>query len=298
MKHRWNKALALLLALTLAVITIALAEENAAPGDVNGESFVENGQGVESANLEPEVEEVGEVALGDPADAPAETGLTAEDADWNGVQTWWFIVGEEAVAIQEVREGDEILMPDDPAAPEGMAFAGWYLEDGAKLFADGEPVLAHPDALTPEVNVLAAFVEVEEPTEVDPQPSPAEEEAAADPQPSPSGEGGASAPDEVPSPEDGSTSTEGEAADVLAPTPNALTYTGEAQALVTARPGAYLYSLDGENYNEEIPSAVNAGEYTVYFVPANDAEAEPQTLTVTVAKADVVFTPPVAVTEG
>ncbi len=56
--------------------------------------------------------------------------------------------------------------------------------------------------------------------------------------------------------------------------------------------GAWLYSLDGETYSEQVPTAVNAGEYTVYF-KASEAD-EPQAIAVTVAKADAVFTPPVA----
>lgn len=75
------------------------------------------------------------------------------------------------------------------------------------------------------------------------------------------------------------------------PVANALTYTGEAQPLVSVE-GTWLYSLDGETYSAAVPTAVNAGEYTVYFKAA-EAD-EPQVLTVTVAKADAVFTPPVA----
>ena len=77
-----------------------------------------------------------------------------------------------------------------------------------------------------------------------------------------------------------------------APVANALTYTGEVQALVSGE--GFLFSLDGESFSAEAPTAVNAGEYTVYFKAAEDAEA--QTLTVVVAKADVVFTPPEAAT--
>ena len=84
-----------------------------------------------------------------------------------------------------------------------------------------------------------------------------------------------------------------EAAPAL-PTANALTYTGEAQPLVTGE--GWLYSLDGVTYSAELPAAVNAGEYTVYFIPVDAIDAQPQALTVTIAKADVVFTPPVAVT--
>ena len=71
---------------------------------------------------------------------------------------------------------------------------------------------------------------------------------------------------------------------------NALVYTGDAQPLVTAE-GEWLYSLDGENFTADIPAAVNAGVYTVYYRAAEDAEA--QSVVVTVDKADVVFTPPV-----
>jgi hypothetical protein len=77
---------------------------------------------------------------------------------------------------------------------------------------------------------------------------------------------------------------------------NALTYTGEAQALVSGE-GEWLYSLDGEAFSAEIPTAVNAGEYTVYFKAAEGDTL--QSVTVTVAKADARFTPPMAaVSEG
>ena len=115
-----------------------------------------------------------------------------------------------------------------------------------------------------------------------------------------------------------------------------LVYTGEPQALVIGpTDGTVHYSLDGENFAPEIPTGINAGEYTVYYKRATatetsqeadeaaaatareageeaveavaaeeaqeavqDAETEDiATLTVTIAKADVVFTPPVAITE-
>ena len=79
------------------------------------------------------------------------------------------------------------------------------------------------------------------------------------------------------------------------PAANALTYTGEAQALVSAE-GDWLYSLDGERYATEIPTGIDAGEYAVYFRPVGDDAAEAETLTVVIAKADVVFMPPVAAT--
>ena len=50
-----------------------------------------------------------------------------------------------------------------------------------------------------------------------------------------------------------------------APRPNALTYTGEPQALVKAGDGTMTYSLDGTNYSAEIPTGTDAGTYTVYY---------------------------------
>ena len=44
-----------------------------------------------------------------------------------------------------------------------------------------------------------------------------------------------------------------------------LVYTGEPQALITAQDGDWSYSLDGEEYSTELPTGVNAGEYTVYI---------------------------------
>ena len=68
-----------------------------------------------------------------------------------------------------------------------------------------------------------------------------------------------------------------------------LIYTGEPQTLITPLPGTWLYSLDGEEYSTELPTGVNAGEYTVYMKNGETVEV----VTVTIAKADVVFTAPV-----
>ena len=137
----------------------------------------------------------------------------------------------------------------------------------------------------------------EEPAEGEPTEEEPTKEEPADKGSIPEGV----APDEQPAEEEPAEEEASEAAveaepveeqpEVKAPVANALTYTGEAQALISAQ-GAWLYSLDGENYGEDIPTAVDAGDYTVYFKA--DMDAEPETLTVTVAKADVTFTPPVA----
>jgi len=98
--------------------------------------------------------------------------LLTEDAPQpapEAVVTYCFIVDDAPVATQEAREGDAIQRPADPAAPEGYAFIGWFLEDGAPLFADADgdgeidPVIAHPDPLRPQIVVTARFEAAEEP---------------------------------------------------------------------------------------------------------------------------------------
>ena len=52
------------------------------------------------------------------------------------------------------------------------------------------------------------------------------------------------------------------------PLPKTLTYNGNEQELITAgsaNSGPVLYSLDDVNYSEEIPTAVKADDYTVYY---------------------------------
>lgn len=80
-----------------------------------------------------------------------------------------------------------------------------------------------------------------------------------------------------------------------APTPiTALTYTGEAQPLISAgttAAGTMMYSLrkDGD-YSETIPTGENAGEYTVWYKVAGDgnhSDTTPERVGVTIAKAEV-----------
>ena len=83
---------------------------------------------------------------------------------------------------------------------------------------------------------------------------------------------------------------------VTAPTVNTLTYNGAEQALVTAgrtTGGTMLYRLDGSEWSEQIPTAKNAGEYTVWYKVQGNAEyadVAEQSLTVTVAKKAVTVT--------
>ena len=282
MKHM-RIILAMALALMLALPMFALGEE--------------------PADEAVQVEEVGEIALPEDPGSPSEETPEEEapQTDPDAVVTYCFIVADTLYASQAAREGEAIVCPEAPEAPEGMAFAGWALDDefATPLFVDADEdgeidaVVAHIEPNVTIVNVIAQFVEADEAAPAENEDSdeaaPAEDEDAEEAAPAEDEVADEAAPaededaDEVASPD--------AASDV--PVANELTYTGEAQALVSAA-GEWLYSLDGENYACEIPTAVNAGEYTVYFKAAEDAEA--QTLTVVVAKADVVFTPPEAAT--
>ena len=95
----------------------------------------------------------------------------------------------------------------------------------------------------------------------------------------------------------------GQAVVTKAPTAKTLTYTGEAQPLVTkgaATGGTLVYSLDQDGaYTTAIPTATNAGEYSVYYKVQGDKDhndTEPVEVTVTIAKADPKVTAPVPVT--
>ena len=78
-----------------------------------------------------------------------------------------------------------------------------------------------------------------------------------------------------------------------APTPNTLTYNGEAHNLISAGEAMYgtmVYSLDGAEYSETIPQGTNAGDYTVYYKVIGDAnhnDTEPATVTVTINAKDI-----------
>lgn len=77
------------------------------------------------------------------------------------------------------------------------------------------------------------------------------------------------------------------------PTANELTYNGTAQKLITAGSAVnstMVYSLDGAEYSEEIPTGTDAGTYYVYYKVIGDAnhnDSEPETVTVTIGKKPV-----------
>ena len=94
---------------------------------------------------------------------------------------------------------------------------------------------------------------------------------------------------------------------VTAPTAvDGLIYNGEAQTLIgagsTTEGTTLLYSLDGTDYSTDLPSAVNAGDYTVYYkVKGNStyADVDAKSLTVTIGKKEVTAAPKdVTITRG
>lgn len=82
-----------------------------------------------------------------------------------------------------------------------------------------------------------------------------------------------------------------------APVANTLTYTGQAQALITAGTathGEMQYSTDGQTYSTTIPTATNAGTYDVWYqvkgsTGYNDVAAQKLTVTIQKANATVTF---------
>ena len=77
---------------------------------------------------------------------------------------------------------------------------------------------------------------------------------------------------------------------VISPVANTLTYTGSAQALVSAgstNGGTLQYSVEKQSgYSTDIPKGTNAGDYTVWYKVVGDdnyADVAPQSIDVTIA---------------
>ena len=83
---------------------------------------------------------------------------------------------------------------------------------------------------------------------------------------------------------------------VISPVSRTLTYDGMAQTLLnagTAEGGSMIYSLDGDSFEEAIPTSINAGEYTVYYKVDGDCnhnDTEPETITVNIGKVMLTVT--------
>ena len=97
-------------------------------------------------------------------------------------------------------------------------------------------------------------------------------------------------------------------ATVTAPTPLELTYTGEAQELVTegtATGGTLMYAVNNDSsteptlFTDDIPSETNAGTYYVWYTldgEDNYNDTDPKYVPVTIAKVDPEVTEPTGVT--
>ena len=89
---------------------------------------------------------------------------------------------------------------------------------------------------------------------------------------------------------------------VTAPTAKTLTYTGSAQELITAGSvvgGKMQYKVGESEWSDNIPTATNAGTYTVEYrvvADGNHNAADGGEVKVTIAKADVTVTAPTAKT--
>ena len=79
----------------------------------------------------------------------------------------------------------------------------------------------------------------------------------------------------------------------LAPQPQTLVYSGNAQQLVAAgeaEGGTLLYSLDGTDYQESIPTGIAAGSYTIYYKvqgDSNHTDSNPATVVVTMGSKEL-----------
>ena len=125
---------------------------------INADVGSDSEEEVSSGAVDPVVGEADDVELGGEEDpAPEETAVT----------TYWFLVNDELYDEQTVGDGEALIQPEDPTAPEGSVFAGWFLEDGTQLFVDGEEIV-HADPERPFVNVVARFEDAAEPGEDEP----------------------------------------------------------------------------------------------------------------------------------
>ncbi|MER2143333.1 MAG: hypothetical protein ABS888_06020, partial [Eubacteriales bacterium] len=195
MKRSLNFVLALLVIVALAFAMFAVAETPAEPEPI---------EEIEMDDTDIEAGGDGETGMGEVSLALGD--LVSEGPGAPATVVYRFIVDEAEYRVQQVREGEAVLRPEDPAAPEGMAFAAWVLADGTPLFVDADgdgeadPVIARADAQG-EVKVWASFAPAgEQPSEEQPtdeQPTDGVQEPSPATEGSDSGEGGAAAPEEV-----------------------------------------------------------------------------------------------------
>lgn len=138
MKHTIKRIVALLIATLLAMPTVSFAEMPVEVPVVDNSIF--EGEALDGLEIDPAMDEAWVMT---PLDLSEDLNgdLLLEDAlqsEAVPVVTYLFIVDNALVATQEARAGDKIIRPTDPEAPAGLAFDGWFLEDGSRLFADAD----------------------------------------------------------------------------------------------------------------------------------------------------------------
>ena len=172
MKNMAKRITALVMTILLAFPTgIGLSEEQAmsisdavvtSSDEVSDDaaaasSNASNVADAESDDSEDEVfSDAVDLEVGEADDAELGGEDEREPDNVGAVTIYWFLVNDELYDEQSMGDGEAIQCPEDPEVPGGMAFSGWFLEDGTQLFAEGEEI-AHVDEEHPFVNVIARF---------------------------------------------------------------------------------------------------------------------------------------------
>lgn len=221
--------------------------------------------------VDSDVAEAGEMDLsaddGDVGALSVQTDYT--DAPSASTVTYCFIALDTLVASRTAAEGEEIAAPDAPAAPEGMVFAGWALEDGTAVFADDTPVIAHTDPFISEINVIAKFAAAEVPAA--PAASvPSDEDTGSEEDAGAAGDASVSDNTEpVEEPGEGSAPA---AADETAPVAADETEPGaDDDPEADGDPGADGNDAEGGNADQEDADAANDADAEKEDESANDA---------------------------
>ena len=238
-----------------------------------GEESEEDGNGTSGDGVLPEEDDPEEVEN----NAPAENDLPEEVE--NSVPADNDLPEE---AENSASADNDFLQEEGNGDPSEDAYAP--AEDGTSSEMTAQPEEPAQDELqeTPAEDGASSemTVQPEEPAQDELQEAPAEE---------PSVEADA---------EELADAASYDSAAGLCPLARELTFNGKAQELIDVEDipeGALCYSLDGEAFSPEIPTGTNAGDYIVYYRAAGEEAAQVSSLTVTISKADVIFTAPSAV---
>ena len=274
-----------------------LLYEDAAFASTDGDALTEGSEsaaaeGSYEEDLLPEGEESEEDGNGTSGD-----GVLPEEDDPEEVEN-------NAPADNDLPEEVENSVPADNDLPEEAENSASADNDFLQEEGNGDP---SEDAYAPAEDGTSSEMtaQPEEPAQDELQETPAEDGASSEMtvQPEePAQDELQEAPAEEPSveadAEELADAASYDSAAGLCPLARELTFNGKAQELIDVEDipeGALCYSLDGETFSPEIPTGTNAGDYIVYYRAAGEETAQVSSLTVTISKADVIFTAPSAV---